>query len=249
MKKKVEFILNELIKNYLKLKQPISSTSLKNLANLNISPSTIRGYFQALEKMGMVQKEHFASGSYPSLKAMGEFWKNNFPKNINFSSLEELEKKCKELDILAFVKVFENQLLKEVYNVENKFIILEFENDESVIKYDENVFHLLKSLRYLHAKDIIKILSHYNIAKLVKKIKNFQKEYTINQNLLYNKFSNLNLEFLNEVDDLYINYNEKFLIKKYKLFNNDNEIEIYLIGDIYSNFLELFESMKGGENE
>jgi len=248
MKEKVELVLVELIKSYLNVKEPISSTALKELAQLNMSPSTIRGYFQSLEKMGMIEKEHFASGSYPSMKAMEFFWAKNLPSSIKYFSFEELKEKCEEFEIGALVKIFENQMLNEVYNVKNRFIVLEFENDETVIKYDENIFNLLKSLKFLESKELIKIFKHYKLLELIKKIKNFQKNYLINQKLLYNKFNKLNLDFLKEIDDFYINYNKKVLIKKYSCFDEKKEIEIYLIGNIYSNFLGLFESMKGGEN-
>ena len=168
MKKKVEFILNELIKTYLKIQEPISSASLKELAHLNMSPSTIRGYFQNLEKMGMIQKEHFASGSYPSVKAMDFYWKKRLPEKIRFFSIDLLEKECKNYNVSALVRIFENQVLKEVYNVNNKFIVLEFREDETVIKYDEHIYNLLKSLKYLNSKDLIKILTHYKLHGLLK---------------------------------------------------------------------------------
>ncbi len=248
MKNKVEFILNELIKTYLKVQEPISSTALKELSHLNMSPSTIRGYFQILEKKGMIQKEHFASGSYPSVKAMDFYWKHKLPKKIKFFSIDLLEEECKQYNVSALVKIFENQMLKEVYNVKNKFIVLEFEEDETVLKYDENIYNLLKSLKYLNLKELKKILTHYKLYDLLKNIKNFQKKYIINQKLLYNKFNNINFDFLKQVEDYYINYDEKLLIKKYHLLNEEKEIDIYIIGDIYSDFESLFESMKGGEN-
>jgi len=246
MKAKVELVLIELIKNYLNIQEPISSTALKELAQLNMSPSTIRGYFQHLEKMGMIEKEHFASGSYPSMKAMEFFWKQYFPENIEIS-FEELKEKCEKFEIGAFVKIFENQMLNEVYNVNNKFIVLEFEKDEMVIKYDKNIFNLLKSFKFLNSKDLIKIFEYYNLLNLIKKIRNFQKNYVINQKLLYNKFNQFNFDFFNEIDDFYINKDKKILIKKYLIFEDQKEIEIYLIGNIYSNFLALFDYVKGGD--
>ncbi len=216
MNKKVELVLNELIKNYLKIHQPISSTYLKELAQLSMSPSTIRGYFQILEKMGMIEKEHFASGSYPSTKAMEYYWRENLPINIKNFSIEILKERCEEFNIVAFIKIFENQVLNEVYNVNNKFIVLEFENEEAVIKYDENIFNLLKSLKFLELKELIKIFKHYKINNLLKKIKNFQKNYIFNQNLLYNKFNNINLSFLNHIDDYYIKYNQTIFTGVYR---------------------------------
>lgn len=249
MKNKVEFILNELIKTYLKVQEPISSTALKKLAHLNMSPSTIRGYFQNLEKMGMIKKEHFSSGSYPSLKAMEFYWKNNFPKKIKFFSLELLEEKCEKYNISALVKIFENQVLMEVYNVNNKFIVLEFKSDEIVIKYDENLFYLLKSLKYIELKELFKVLKHYKLLSLMKKIQKFQKDYIINKKLLYNKFNDFKFDSLNQIDDYSINYNNKMIIKKYRIINSEKEIDICLIGSVYTDFEDFFESMKGGENE
>lgn len=248
MKNKVEFILNELIKTYIKIQEPISSTALKELAHLNMSPSTIRGYFQNLEKMGMIEKEHFASGSYPSVKAMEFYWKKRLPKKIKFFSVDWLENECKNYNVSALVKIFENQMLKEVYNVNNKFIVLEFNEDETVIKYDEHIYNLLLSLKDLYSKDLVKILNHYKLYGLLKKIKNFQKNYIINQKLLYNKFNNINFNTLKQIDDCIINYDKKILIKKYHLSDKDREIDICLIGSVYTDFESLLESMKGGEN-
>ena len=248
MNKKVELVLNELIKNYLKIHQPISSTYLKELAQLSMSPSTIRGYFQILEKMGMIEKEHFASGSYPSTKAMEYYWRENLPINIKNFSIEILKEKCEEFNIVAFIKIFENQVLNEVYNVNNKFIVLEFENDETVIKYEENLFNLLKSFKYLNLKELLKFFKHYNLNQLIKNVKNFKKTYIINQKLLYNNFSEVNFEFLNQVNKFFINYDKKFIIRKYEIDDNKKEIDIYLIGNIYSDFIKFFDSMKGGEN-
>ena len=128
MDEKLELILNELIKNYIKIKEPISSKYLKDLAQLNISASTIRSYFQSLEKQGMLKKEHISSGSYPSIKAMDFFWKQMLPKKRNIS-IDKLNQKCEEFEVFVYIKIFDNQLLENIYNVENKFIVLEFEND------------------------------------------------------------------------------------------------------------------------
>jgi len=246
MNKKVELILNELIKQYLKIKEPISSTLLKELGNLEISPSTIRGYFQSLEKMGLIQKEHISSGSYPSIYAMKNFWIYNFPENIEID-LEKLKSLSEKFDITVIAKIFENQMLVNIYNLNNKFIVLEFENDEAVIKYSEEIYNFLKSLINLYVKDLEKLFERYKLNLLLKKIKNFQKELNFNEKLLYNKFDNINLDFLNQINNM--KFIDDILIKKFKIYEKQKEIEIYIIGDIYTDFLSLFDSMKGGENE
>ncbi len=249
MKKKVEFVLDELIKCYIKRKEPISSSLLKELAHLNISPSTIRGYFQNLEKEGFIQKEHISSGSYPSVKAMEFFWKKQIPENISITDMEILKEKCEDFEIFAFIKIFENQLLNEVYNLNNKFIILEFENDEAVIRFDPLIYDFLKSLTKMYVKDLNLLFKKYKLRELLKKVKNFQKNIMLNENLLYNKFNNIDLKQLNQVDNIKIDYGNKILVKKYSVRNYQKEFEIFIIGDIYTDFISLFEFMKGGENE
>jgi len=249
MNKKVELILNELIKQYLKIKEPISSTLLKELTDLNISPSTIRGYFQTLEKMGLIQKEHISSGSYPSVYAMKNFWEYNIPKDIlpiNFNLLEEI---TETYNVTVIAKIFENQMLVNIYNLNNKFIILEFENDEAVIRYSNELYNFLKSLINMYVKDLEILFKRYKLNLLIKKIKNFQRELNFNEKLLYNKFSELDVSKLNQITDLAINYEKKFLIKHFHYYENNNEIDLYVIGDIYTDFISLFESMKGGDIE
>lgn len=247
MKMKIELILDELIKTYIKRKEPVSSKVLKELAKLNISPSTIRGYFQSLEKEGLIKKEHISSGSYPSIKAMEFFWKRKIPENIDIINIDLLEYKCKKFEVFALIKIFENQLLNEVYNLNNKFIVLEFENDEAVIKYDSLIYDFLKSLKKMYVKDLNILFEKYKLQLLLKKIENFQKCITLNENLLYNKFNQFDLNYLNQVEDLMIDYNNKILIKKFNINSFNKEFEIFIIGDIYTDFISLFESMKGGE--
>jgi heat-inducible transcriptional repressor len=114
MKARLEEVLNSLIKCYLKTKKPVSSSQLKELMNIELSASSIRGYFQELQKKGLIEKPHSSSGSIPSKKAMKLFWSENLkPFKID---LKSLEKKAIDNDIAVIVKVFENKLLKKVYN-------------------------------------------------------------------------------------------------------------------------------------
>jgi len=247
MKKKLEFILNELIKNYLVLKEPISSSTLKKLSNLKVSPSTIRGYFQALEEIGMVDKEHFASGSYPTKQAMELFWQNHFPREIDFS-IEDLEKKADEFEIVVIVEMFENELLNKVYNFKDKYIILEFEQNEIILRYSKELFKFFKSLEKLDTYNMFSLLKHYNLGFLLEKFEIFKKEFTFNKKLLYNKFNEVDINFFNKTDmDLVIK--KEFLMKKYSCLDKSSKIDMILIGDIYSDFLSFFEILKGGDNE
>ena len=98
MREKVELVLNELIQVYLIKSEPLSSTKLKELANLPFSASSIRSYLKELEKNELVKKEYFSSGSYPSVKAMRSFWHDSLKNRIlDFES--DLKALSDELDI------------------------------------------------------------------------------------------------------------------------------------------------------
>ncbi|NPA87962.1 hypothetical protein [Caminibacter pacificus] len=251
MREKVESVLNALIYTYLKLNKPISSTTLKNEADLPYSASTIRSYLQTLEKNGLAQKEHISSGSKPSVKAMVEFWQEVLPGRIDEFDIDNIKNKCEELDIFAYIKMFDNQMLNEVYNFHNKFIIMEFEKDEVVLRYDENLFNFLYSLRGLYLNDIRDIFKKYKIEN-IKKLDNLYEYITINQKILYNVYSEPEKSFFkklesNDLSDI-INYEKGALIYKLRSSSFDKTIEAVFVADVYSNFLDLISSIKGGEN-
>jgi len=245
MNKKVELVLNALIDTYLKYNKPISSTTLKEEAELPYSASSIRNYLQNLEKTGLVIKEHFSSGSKPSKKAMLNYWQDVLPTKFKEIDIDTLKNKCYELDIFAFVKVFENQMLNNVYNFKNKFLILEFEKEEIVFKYSENLFLFLNSLKGLYLEDIKHIFKKYKLDN-IKKIDNLYDYFTFNQKILYNLCNDFEVE---RFKDFNLNtsiapFEKKGVIYKFKA----NNLEAILVADVYSNFLELISSLQGGEN-
>jgi heat-inducible transcriptional repressor len=244
MRSKVEWILEELIKEYLKELAPISSTKLKEKANLPFSASSIRSYMQKLKENGLVEKEHLSSGSKPSRKALKAFWLKNF-ENIDFD-FENLEEKIIENNLYFAAKIFENELLKKVYKYD-KFIILEFEKNEFVFKYDENLYTFLKSLEGIYFDQIKNYLEHLNLSEISKKIDLLYEYLCYNQKRLFELSQLINIkpfiefEFSNLKNGL--NFENDIIIYK-NLKKIDNKwFKYVLIGDIYSNFLNL---IKGG---
>ncbi|WP_024786883.1 MULTISPECIES: hypothetical protein [unclassified Lebetimonas] len=248
MKNKVELVLEELIKNYLKEESPISSTKLKEKANLPFSASSIRSYLQKLKESGLIEKEHLASGSKPSEKALKAFWREYFEEfDLDFNKLEE---KIEFNNLYFTAKIFENELLKKVYKY-HKFIILEFEKNELIFKYDENIFNFLKSLKGVYITQIESYLYHLNLTELIKKIDSVYEYLCYNQKRLF-EFSQIidikpfiNFEF--EKIRKGLNFMNSILIYKDLKKIEDKWYEYILIGDIYSNFLNLFS--EGGADE
>jgi heat-inducible transcriptional repressor len=247
MKNKVELILEELIKEYLKELSPISSTKLKEKANLPFSASSIRSYMQKLHENGLIEKEHLSSGSKPSQKALKVFWIENFQNlDLDFKNLEE---KVVENNLYFSAKIFENELLKKVYKYE-KFIILEFEKNEFIFKYDENLYIFLKSFEGIAYDQIRNYLEYLNLSNIFKKFDLMYEYLCYNQKRLFDLNQVIDIKpFIDFEFDSFqkgLNFmNEILIYKNLKKFD-DKWFEYILVGDIYSNFLNL---IKGGAGE
>jgi len=245
MNEKIELVLIELINLYLKELVPISSIRLKKKSNLPFSASSIRGYMQKLQENGLIEKNYLSSGSKPSKKALKNFWKENFKNfDLNFDNLEE---KIKKNNLYFGAKIFENELLVKVDKY-NKFIILEFENNELIFRYDNNLFYFFKSLEGLSLYQIKSYLYKLNLTKILKKVDTLPECLCYNKHRLYELSKLIDIEsFMDfKFDNIQNGLNIFNLIVVYKnveYFNN-KIFEYVIVGDIYSNFLNLFQ--KGG---
>jgi heat-inducible transcriptional repressor len=247
MKNKVELVLYELIQVYLQKSEPLSSTKLKEMADLPFSASSIRSYLKQLEKNNLVEKEHFSSGSYPSAKAMETFWRDNL-KNRVVPADTDLEKKAQELDIYIMIEMFENQLLVDVYNLNNRFIILEFEKDEVVFRYDSNLYILFKSVKGMLLDELKKYLLHIGLEKEYEKIKNLYKYKAYNKKFLYKSgiepevFENYRFSRFPKG----ISFINDYLVMR-DIQNSEREFRhILLMGSIYTDFFEITKPAKEG---
>ena len=61
-------ILETIIKDYTDVGQPIGSKTLQEQLPVHVSSATIRNEMAALEKAGLIRKEHSSSGRVPSIK-------------------------------------------------------------------------------------------------------------------------------------------------------------------------------------
>jgi len=245
MNKKVELVLIELINLYLKESVPISSIKLKEKSNLPFSASSIRGYMQKLQENGLIEKDYLSSGSKPSQKALKDFWKRNF-KNFDLT-FDDLEEKINTNNLYFGAKIFENELLVKVDKY-NKFVILEFENNELIFKYDDNLFYFFKSLEGLSLYQIKSYLYKLNLTEILKKVDTLPKCLCYNKQRLYELSKLIDIELFmdfkfNNIQNGLNIFNSVLVYKDAENF--DNKIfEYIVVGDIYSNFLNLFR--KGG---
>lgn len=72
-----EFILNTLIKEYIKTAQPISSGFLVEKYKLDISSATARNEMSELEELGYIYQPHTSAGRIPTAKAYDYYVQNS----------------------------------------------------------------------------------------------------------------------------------------------------------------------------
>lgn len=178
---KKDLILDSIIQTYLLDNAPIGSSEL-NL-NLCIPASTIRVYLKRLSDEGLITQLHMSGGRIPTILTMQNYWQNYWKKeqseSISIKNEAFLKELSKEFEIYCLVYGGRNLVLKEVFNLNTKFIVLDFEDKELVLKYEKEAWEFLQSLIGLELFSIENIAIKVSFVELVKKIA------SLRQNLIY----------------------------------------------------------------
>lgn len=192
---KKEFLLQSIIRAYIEHLEPIGSTQLKSMYDITYSPATIRGYFKKLGEEGYLAQEHISSGRTPTSEALKQYWKSKLNFKLKGINLRALEYFATQIGLSVFIKKEKSDILKNILNVENKYMILEFSSFAISVKYSDALYRFLSDMIDIDLKDIIKIS---------KDVGAYEVYEAINQNLQNRDFQIFNYrEFLN----LALNYN------------------------------------------
>lgn len=192
---KKEFLLQSIIKAYIEHLEPIGSTQLKSMYDITYSPATIRGYFKKLGEEGYLAQEHISSGRTPTSEALKQYWKSKLNFKLKGINLRALEYFASQIGLSVFIKKEKSDILKNILNVENKYMILEFSSFAISVKYSDALYRFLRDMIDIDLKDIIKIS---------KDVGAYEVYEAINQNIQNTDFQIFNYrEFLN----LALNYN------------------------------------------
>jgi heat-inducible transcriptional repressor len=154
---KKEFLLQSIIKAYIEHLEPIGSTQLKSMYDITYSPATIRGYFKKLGDEGYLAQEHISSGRTPTTEALKEYWKTRLNFDVSDINLKALQYFSSEVEVSVFIKKEKSDILKEILNVENKYMILEFSSFAISVKFSDALYRFLQDMRGLTLKDILRI--------------------------------------------------------------------------------------------
>ena len=186
---KKEFLLQYIIKAYIEHLEPIGSTQLKSMYDITYSPATIRGYFKKLGEEGYLAQEHISSGRTPTTEALKQYWQSKLNLKLKGLNLRALEYFASEIGLSVFIKKEKSDVLKDILNVENKYMILEFSSFAISVKYSDALYRFLNDMIGLDLKDITKVS---------KDVGAYEVYESINQTLQNSDFQIFNYkEFLN----------------------------------------------------
>ena len=163
---KKEFLLNSIIKAYIQHLEPIGSGQLKSMYDISYSPATIRGYFKKLGDEGYLAQEHASSGRTPTTEALKEYWNSRLNFKLDFVDYDSLNIFAKELGVTAFLKEQQQSVLENVLNIQDNYILLDFNSFSITIKYNDALYRFLKDMVNLETKSIIEVAKQAGAAEL-----------------------------------------------------------------------------------
>ena len=258
---KKSLILNSIIKEYLKCNSPIGSNELGMKLSFKISPSTIRLYFKELCDIGELEKLHISSGRVPTHKALQRYWlkKIDISQHIELKS-KRLSKSIKESNIFCFIKRDIRDLLQEVINVKNRFLLLVFDTKEVVIEYNEKIERLMNDF-LLTSLDELKTISMqiglYEVARKLEFVTKGDKLFESGESNIYDMARELQNEELigfyqntKNFDNLQNGiYFDEIVPKGYIAIKRDVKFQnysakLFCVGSLYSDYEQFFKGVR-----
>ena len=257
---KKEFLLQSIIKAYIEHLEPIGSKELKSMYELDYSPATIRGYFKKLGDEGFLAQEHISSGRTPTNEALKQYWIGKLNFSISGVNIKAMEFLANKIGLTVILKKEKSDILQNIINVENRYIILEFTTFVVNIKFNPALYKFLSDFLQSSLKDILKISKDVGAYELYSSI-NYTLQNSDFDIFNYKEFLSLALNF--DFDEFTINkflkgtildelkeglYFDGFLpqnyigICKFCKINNE-DYKMFVVGELSKDYEYFFEQI------
>ncbi|HIV48541.1 HrcA family transcriptional regulator [uncultured Helicobacter sp.] len=177
MSSKKDVLLEQVIMQYLKSKEPIGSESLKASCHMGVSSATIRNYFKTLVQEGWLAQPHISSGRIPTYAALKNHWiKYIDPKSPCIAqNLESVRQSSYKHNICCIVRFHARNVLKDIINIQNDFLALKLERGYAILSYNASLERFLHELKNLDIADIQKIAYQVRAKELLEALSNAQE--------------------------------------------------------------------------
>ncbi len=214
MNKKREKLLDEMITIYIREGKPLGSESLRlelNSDDFSISSATIRNYFKVLVSEGVLSQPHISSGRVPTNNALKNYWRKNIDIStpLELAPLDKISEASEKYEIFCGIRLWQNEILSEVINFRDKYIILLFENrenrfnrtanrtkdygdsTEAILPHSSHLYNFLQEMLYQNIEEI-RFMARSVCANVL--------FYSLENGAKFNRASNFGCKFL-EISD------------------------------------------------
>ncbi|NPA29334.1 MAG: hypothetical protein GXO33_04030 [Epsilonproteobacteria bacterium] len=172
MKKRYDEILEAVVLTFLRNREPIGSASLRSQLPFEISAATIRYYFNKMVERGELAQLHKSSGRIPTERTMKQFWRRHLGElTLLCDALEEVEKLAEEERLFVLVKPVRANRLRRIERVSDRYLILVFEEDEYIIRYQAPLESFLRDLIGYELEEVKQIARDVGMMSLFYKMR------------------------------------------------------------------------------
>ncbi len=190
---KRDLILDSIISAYLDDNVPIGSNELCSRMQISIPASTIRVYFKKLSEEGAIRQLHVSGGRIPTVSIMQKYWRSKlkFDKKLKIEDLNNLSMIVQDFEIYCMVFTSNSEILKEVLNYNDRFIILVFGDDEIILKFNDKILNVLSNLVGITLEELEKITMQIGFMELRTKIAELKRskiQFLANEVVAYKIF-------------------------------------------------------------
>lgn len=195
---KRDLILQSIIRAYLEQNEPVGSSQLcekiENIFSQSIPASTIRVYFKHLSDEGAITQLHISGGRIPTASAMKFYWQNrlNLDEDISIYDDEVLSFLVYNFGIYCMVFGSNNPKFTKLHKIDEKFLLLELENESFSINYSLKIEKFLKNLLGLSLDELELVSIQVGLSQLRAKIKEFKRSliyFQENEKIAFEMFS------------------------------------------------------------
>lgn len=231
---------------------------------LDISPSTIRIYFKKLSDEGSLVQLHVSGGRVPTYSALMEYWQDRLDtsKPLYIKNLDKLKRTLVEHELFCIAKKMETSLFRELLSVQNRYLILVFDEHEIVLRYNVKVEQFLGRLIGCQMRELKDISAQVGLYELHEKLlaifsqapllrEGEKQMYAIATELQNDEFIEQfsMVHFLDSIEDgLYFDdivpKGCMAIKQKAELMDENALVELFCFGRIESDFEDFFNQVK-----
>ncbi|WP_104732397.1 HrcA family transcriptional regulator [Helicobacter salomonis] len=181
MGSKTAWLLETLIKTYLRNRAPVGSESLRHAIQehhmLAISSATIRNHFKRLTEQGVLCQSHSSAGRIPTTQALKDYWRARLnPYDCLEIDLERLQEASARYGIFSVVEFYQRACLQAVHNHAHRWLILDFGALQIALDYHRKLERFVGELVGLECRAIRQIALSVCAMRLVTQIENFYQK-------------------------------------------------------------------------